>query len=255
MCHQMHFLDLQQLDRWLNGCLPQHLHTTFAVVITHARSSTITDLWGSTWQSAWRNVASLASQWLVSAGLLISGTPSRWTFTAPATYPRKKTIQCSSVMYVKPGTTSSWMLLSFSLEFVLVCRYHHCHRYRGHVSLTTACGTASTVSLSLNCIDLTENPTAVRVFNPQKHHFSDFLCSKDIHYDWYVCMYVCMLVSGGPTLMSLQLYTSSVRFAWVHLRLFRCHHCHRYRGHDSLTIACDILYPLFAHFSTVFASA
>ena len=25
MCHRMHFLDLQQLDRWLNGCRGKHL--------------------------------------------------------------------------------------------------------------------------------------------------------------------------------------------------------------------------------------
>ena len=36
-----------------------------------------------------KNFASLASQRSVSAGLWVSGTPSQWTFTAPAACPRK----------------------------------------------------------------------------------------------------------------------------------------------------------------------
>ena len=27
MCHRMHFLDLQQLDRWLNSCMHLSLNT------------------------------------------------------------------------------------------------------------------------------------------------------------------------------------------------------------------------------------
>ena len=64
----------------------------FAVVRTYARSGMIADLYGSTWQIAWRNVVFLASLRLVSTGLLVSGTPSQWTFTVPATCQRKKAI-------------------------------------------------------------------------------------------------------------------------------------------------------------------
>ena len=59
----------------------------------------------------------LASQWLVSAGLLVSGTPSQCIFIAPAACPRKKTIQWPSVMYVKPGTTNTaWTFLAMFLK-------------------------------------------------------------------------------------------------------------------------------------------
>ena len=42
--------------------------------------------------------------------------------------------------------------------------------------------------------------------HPQKHHFSDFLRSKDIYYGWYVGKW------WTHTCTSLQLYASSVLF-------------------------------------------
>ena len=47
----------------------------------------------------------------------MSGTPSKWIFTAPAACLRKKVIKWLSVMCVKPGTTSTvWAFLTMSLK-------------------------------------------------------------------------------------------------------------------------------------------